>query len=70
MAIENLIGAFTKVKTGFQDSEGEASLQKFYQKHGFKVNNIRSDRFVFKAVRTAYTEGGYATEDIEVPVEE
>ena len=45
-------------------------LQKFYQKHGFKVNNIRSDRFVFKAVRTAYTEGGYATEEIEVPVEE
>lgn len=44
-------------------------LQKFYQKHGFKVNNIRSDRFVFKAVRTAYTEGGYATEEIEVPVE-
>ena len=32
MAVDNLIGAFTKLKTGFQDSEGESSLQKFYQK--------------------------------------
>lgn len=44
--------------------------QRYYNKHGFRVNNIRIDRFKFKAVRTAYTEGGYATEEIEIPVEE
>ena len=59
-------------KIGFTacDARILTSFAQFYQKHGFKVNNIRSDRFVFKAVRTAYTEGGYATEKIEVPVEE
>lgn len=32
MAIENLIGAYTQLNTAFNKSEGEASLQKFYQK--------------------------------------
>lgn len=32
MPIDNLIGAFTKIKTAFSDNEGESSLQKFYQK--------------------------------------
>lgn len=42
----------------------------YYKKHGFTVNNINQDRFVFKAVRTEYNEGGYATEEIEIPVDE
>lgn len=42
----------------------------YYKKRGFTINNINQDRFVFKAVRTEYNEGGYATEEIEVPVEE
>jgi hypothetical protein len=42
----------------------------YYKKRGFTVNQLSRDRFLFKAVRREYTEGGYATEEIEVPVEE
>ena len=42
----------------------------YYNKRGFQVNQLTTDRFVFKAVRTEYNEEGYATEEIEVPVEE
>ena len=42
----------------------------YYKKHGFTVNIIGQDRFAFKAVRTEYNENGYATEEIEIPVEE
>lgn len=42
----------------------------YYKKRGYTVNHISQDRFLFKAVRTEYNEGGYATEEIEVPVEE
>ena len=41
----------------------------YYKKRGYLVKFINSDRFQFKAVRTEYTDEGYAIEEKEVSVE-
>ncbi len=45
-------------------------LLKHYQKRGFLVKLLDNSRFTFKAVRTEYTEGGYAVEEKEIVVED
>ena len=83
MPIDNLIGAFTKVKTAFQDSEGESSLKKFYQKvseYGtivrarYEVNFSGIDNLTFfitdidvPAIRMNVTQVYYEGQMVEVP---
>lgn len=42
----------------------------YYRKRDYLVKFISSDRFQFKAVRTEYTDEGYAVEEKEVALEE